>query len=272
MAAADKQLFAPIPLRAMATDLSGLQMRVLACVASHDRMSLVTGKGQGCRASNDRMKEMIGCSYGKLCGSLSELVGAGLLQREKLGRHTVYRVIYTDDDRCLFGNTSRASTCDQTVQSDAATCDHDFSEARRNQPETASQYIPLNGGIHSVETGEDNSPEGARLASRDAANRKVLHRDGEPLHETLAKFERNWKADWTQYSGNIADWLTWLRDQSELALDNDDNTLGYRAQRLAETVELFAWEHGLIADDGWTSDDRRNGRPDPMGSAGGQGK
>lgn len=264
MATADKQLFAPMPLRAMAADLSGLQLRVLLCVASHDRMSLVTGKGQGCRASNDRMKDMIGCSYGKLCAALSDLVGAGLLQREKLARHTVYRVIYSDDDRCLFGHTSRAATCDQTVQSDAATCDHDFSEARGNQPEMASQYIPLNGGKHSVETGEENTLKVRDAIASRELGRKALHRDGEPLGETLAKFERNWKSDWTQYSGNIADWLTWLRDQSEFAFDNDDSALGYRAQRLAETVDLFAWEHGLIADDDW-----RNGRPDPMANAGG---
>lgn len=148
-------LFAPVPLRSMAMELSGLQMRVLTCVAAHDRMSLTKGKGQGCRASNERMREMIGCSYGKLCASLNELVAVGLLQRDKLGRHTIYRAIYNDDDMCLFGHTSRPPKGAQTVQPETATCDHDNSETRRKADENTSQYIPLNGGIDFVETSEE---------------------------------------------------------------------------------------------------------------------
>lgn len=141
----------------MAVELSGLQMRVLTCVAAHDRMSLAKGKGQGCRASNDRMREMIGCSYGKLCASLNELVTVGLLQREKVGRHTIYRVIYNDDDVCLFGHTKGPTKGDRTVQSPDATCDHDYSESRRKADENTPQYIPLNGGRDFVETKEINS-------------------------------------------------------------------------------------------------------------------
>lgn len=271
MASANKQLFAPMPLRAMAVDMSGLELRVLLCVASHDRMSLATGKGQGCRASNARMAAMIGCSYGKLCAALSDLTAAGFLQREKLGRHTVYRVIYSDDDKCLFGHTSRDTTCDQTVQSDAATCDHDFSETPGNLTKTASQYIPLNGGIHSVETGEYNSPEGARLASRDAANSRKLHRDGEPLGETLAKFERNWKKDWTAYQGHLTEWTQWLHDHAVFAAEEGDNALSGRAMRLAETVESFGMGIGEIGDDGvpvaQSYDEISNGRAMPGGVA-----
>lgn len=103
-----KQLFAPVPLRAMAMDVSGLEMRILTCVAAHDRMSLVVGKGQGCSASNQRMQQMIGCSYAALCKSLSVLVDAGLLRRELRGRRTIYRVLYTADDMLLFSNASAA--------------------------------------------------------------------------------------------------------------------------------------------------------------------
>jgi len=154
---ATKNLFAPVPLRAMAVELSGLQMRVLTCVAAHDRMSLAKGKGQGCRASNERMREMIGCSYGKLCASLNELVDTGLLQREKVGRHTIYRVVYNADDVCLFGHTNGPSKGDRTVQSPDAICDHDYSESRGKAGENTPQYIPLNGGIDFVETKGRNS-------------------------------------------------------------------------------------------------------------------
>lgn len=155
--AGEKSLFAPVPLRAMTADLSGLQLRVLICVAAHDRMSLAKGKGQGCRASNARMTSMVGCSYGKLCTSLSQLVTAGMLQREPLGRHTVYRVIYSDADKCLFGNTTPRATCDQTDIPDDATCDRQFPETPGNAPENPSQYIPLNGGIDLEESREINS-------------------------------------------------------------------------------------------------------------------
>jgi hypothetical protein len=148
----EKQLFAPLPLRAMRADLSGLQMSVLTCVAAHDRLSLVKGKGQGCRASNERMREMIGCSYGKLCAALSDLTELGFLQREKLGRHTIYRVTYTDEDRCLFGHTTVKATCDRSVQKSAVTCDQHTSENVSFPPESGSQYIPLNGVRDFVET------------------------------------------------------------------------------------------------------------------------
>lgn len=238
---AASNLFAPVPLRAMAVELSGLQMRVLTCVAAHDRMSLAKGKGQGCRASNDRMREMIGCSYGKLCASLNELVTAGLLQREKLGRHTIYRVIYNDDDICLFGHTKGPRKGDHTVHDQAATCDHDYSETRRNAGENTSQYIPLNGGIDFVETRERNSdnrrivadagrptgifcqlpkgfdrlPMGARVAKVEAAF-TALERDPDAIPEDERK--------------KLSDWLYDISDGFH------DEPYGQQAQRLYEEI------------------------------------
>jgi hypothetical protein len=186
-----KQLFAPVPLRAMALDLSGLDLRVLVCIAAHDRMSLATGKGQGCRASNERMSQMVGCHYARLCSTLSKLVGLGLLSREPMGRYTVYRVIYTDDDRLLFGNMTRRADagssavrvgdalgltgCEmasdpaaigcQTASETAVICCQHTSETGENLPETPSQYIPLNGRNTFCETGEYNSSEEATPAA-----------------------------------------------------------------------------------------------------------
>ena len=102
-----KQLFAPIPLRAMKADLSGLRFRVLSCVAAHDRMSRATGKGRGCDASNKRMADAVGCGFARLCATLSELVDKDFLSRERLGRQTIYRVIYSDDDTFYFGTYRR---------------------------------------------------------------------------------------------------------------------------------------------------------------------
>lgn len=187
----EKRLFAPLPLRAMASDLSGLQMRVLTCVAAHDRMSLVTGKGQGCRASNDRMCCMVGCNYSRLCSTLSELVELGFLQREKLGRHTVYRVIHTQDDELLFSNASFRPRTRRTGGERHTIACPSVTQSGVFPPKTSAEYIPLNGGIHTVETGEKNSSEDARLAARAPAEtrRRSTNIGGE-----LAQLERRLKA------------------------------------------------------------------------------
>lgn len=240
--AAANHLFAPVPLRAMAVELSGLQMRVLTCVAAHDRMSLAKGKGQGCRASNDRMREMIGCSYGKLCASLNELVTEGLLKREKVGRHTIYRVIYNDDDVCLFGHTKGPTKGDRTVQSPDATCDHDYSESRRKAEENTPQYIPLNGGRDFVETKEINSENRrdvavARRSGNDFRDHLPSSFGSLTLPAKLSHLERAWKAidrdparmtdaDFDQVTG----WLQTLAD-----VDDDEN-VRQQAARLYEEM------------------------------------
>jgi hypothetical protein len=242
----EKQLFAPLPLRAMRADLSGLQMSVLTCVAAHDRLSLVKGKGQGCRASNERMREMIGCSYGKLCAALSDLTELGFLQREKLGRHTIYRVTYTDEDRCLFGHTTVKATCDRSVQKSAVTCDQHTSENVSFPPESGSQYIPLNGVRDFVETREDNSSEEAHLAARIAQQSKSASKKARSIASEIAQFERRFREDWTQFHGNLHKWVDWLTQQHEELFDEDVAT-ARRAERLADEVqafiEEFAFEH-----------------------------
>jgi hypothetical protein len=77
---------------------------------------------------------------------------------------------------------------------------------------------------------------------------KPLYRDGEPLNETLAKFERDWKVDWTSYRGKLERWRDWLLEQSEYAASNDDHVLTQWAQRLSEQVDLMGWEIGEIVE------------------------
>lgn len=248
--AGEKQLFAPVPLRAMAAGLSGLQYAVLINVAAHDRLSLPTGKGQGCRASNERMREMIGCSYGKLCAALTDLCELGYLQRETLGRHTIYRVIYTEEDRCLFGHTTGKTTCDQTVQKSTVTCDQHTSDNARNQPESGSQYISLNEGRDFVETREDNSSEEAHLAARIAQQSKNASKKARSIAAEVALFERRFREDWTQFNGNLNKWVDWLTQQHEELFDEDVGT-ARRAERLAnevhEFIELVAFENNRDA-------------------------
>lgn len=263
--AADKQLFAPVPLRTMAMDLSGLQIRVLICLAAHDRMSLVTGKGQGCRASNERMVAMIGCNYSRLCSTLTQLVDLELIAREKLGRHTIYRVIYTNDDRLLFGNMSGRSIGCRPASDDHAIGCRDFPESDSFPPENCSQYIPLNGGIDSVETGEDNSSEDAHLAvrgkgkgaygSKNSRLKAGLSRTefADNAGGQMARLER---AISVGEAINCSAWSEWLENQ----IGADDNPANNgRAARLADIVvdrmddaEYRKWgeDHGWVDEDG----------------------
>lgn len=261
----DKQLFAPVPLRAMAMDLSGLQLRVLICVAAHDRLSLVKGKGQGCRASNKRMSAMVGCHFSRLCSALSQLVDLDLLAREKPygdKRMTVYRVIYTDEDRLLFGNVSPAEVKEpengtiaegetheageigcQTASDPAEIGCRDFPDFPGFPPEPHSQYIPLNGGRDSVETGEYNSSEEARFTARHAVEELVgcgeqkrlkagrsRMRLAENVGAQLAMLERALN-DGSNL--NKLDWYDWI---GEHAVCHENPALNGQAMRLADTL------------------------------------
>jgi hypothetical protein len=226
----------------MAVELSGLQMRVLTCVAAHDRMSLAKGKGQGCRASNDRMREMIGCSYGKLCASLGELEKAGLLQREKLGRHTIYRVIYNDDDICLFGHTKGAAKGDHAVQQPNAIGDHEYSETRGNADENTPQYIPLNGGRDFVETRERNSDNrrDVAVASRPAGIFCQLPPtfNSLPMGARVSKVETAFDAidrdPFAMTDGERSALTTWLFGIGD---DYPDEPFGQQAMRLLSEID-----------------------------------
>jgi hypothetical protein len=237
-----KQLFAPVPLRAMALDLSGLQLRVLVCVAAHDRMSLVTGKGQGCRASNERMRQMVGCNFSRLCSTLTQLADLGLLEKDRLGRHTVYRVVYTEDDRLLFGNVwGRSIGCQEASQGEPIGC-RDFPESDSFPPENGSQYIPLNGRNRFCETGEYNSSEEARLATR------VVREVARGLKNTRPKAGRSKAARSKSFGERLAilerrmdegapmDRVAEYRWLGEEAFDGDDMALNNWAVRLSEKL------------------------------------
>lgn len=185
-----KKFFAPVPLRSMADDLSGLLLRILICVAAHDRMSLLRQSGNGCTAANARMAALVGCNYSRLCAGLSELVERGYLAREQAGRVTVYRVVYNDDDQLLFGNVSAPGKGCRTASASREIGCRDLPENGRNLPKTDSQYIPLNGGIDSAEAGEINSTEVAHLSAREAQQ----ERSGANLGGDLAKLERDFRS------------------------------------------------------------------------------
>jgi hypothetical protein len=241
---------------------SALDLRVYACVSLHDGMSLVKGKGAGCYASNLKLAGMIGCDYTSLSKSLSRLVTWGYLLKERHAedrRCTTYRCVFDFPDGWSNGQVSGqpivgdpANDPLKVVGRDAAeqakVVGRPSSETRENQPKTAQHYIPLKGELDSVETEELDSPK-VRVADapRVAARCAVSFRDVEPINETLAKFERQWKTDWTVFRDRLPEWRDWLYEQAE-AFAGDDVIASNRAMRLSETVDNWidycAWETG----------------------------
>lgn len=237
--AADKDLFAPAPLRSMRMGLSGLQHDVLTCVCAHDRMSLVTSKGQGCRASNQRMATMVGCNFSRLCSTLTELVDLGLLKREKLGRHTVYRAIYTEADKLLFRNLSAPSTgCRSANEKQPIGCRSDR-ENGGNPLQTESQYIPLNGEIDSEESGEKSSAEAARFATRGLPKIEFADNAGGQMARLERALDDGAQVDFDE-------WLDWLAQVCE---DDENEANRGRAERLADRIELLKDEDAEPGDE-----------------------
>jgi hypothetical protein len=244
----EKALFAPVPLRAMSAGLSGLQFSALTCVASHDRLTLVKGKGQGCRASNERMSQMIGCNYARLCSTLSELVDLGFLRREKLGRRTVYRVIYNDFDKLLFSNVLAIAKRAVSARYQLPIGCRRLIENGGNLPESLSQYIPLNGEIESGKSCDEKQLKAARFPAR-----RLARKESETaVAAYLATLER---ALQTQQPIDRVECLQWIGNRVFTA-DYSEGTRNWGLRLSNElinsmtAVEYASWSvlHGGTAD------------------------
>lgn len=167
------QPFGAIPLHALADRrLSELHLRVLGIIAYHDRMSLITGSGQGCWASVKRMAEEIGgYHYTNVSTAIGQLQKWDYLQVEKRSsdkRMKVYRVRYDSADslpqgQTIDGKSSLPSGADSLPQGHSNCPDSmphgklspeivcpDDTLSGSSETEIDAQYIPLNGIIDSV--------------------------------------------------------------------------------------------------------------------------
>lgn len=267
-----KVMFAALPLRAIGdTRLSALELRILGCVAFHDRMSVARGKGQGAWASNETLARRVQCHYTNLSSAITKLAKLGYIQRDPhpLNKKLrVYRVIYDGevigladplpDDKVLSGGETvgnqsptegGGAIVGQTANLDAPIVCPGSEISPQSQSDDAVEYISLSDVRDSAEAGKDTHHKMRVADATRGLGRKVLHRDGEPLHETLAKFERQWKADWTTYRGKLTEWRDWLTDQAEFAAGEGDGVLSAWATRLSEAVDYLGWEVGEIVEE-----------------------
>lgn len=99
-AAKQQRVFATVPQHVISdTELTGQDWRVLLWVSLHDGRSLVRGNGAGCFVANERLARRVQCEISSLSRSLTKLVKLSYLQREKSGKNTTYRVIFSKSSK-----------------------------------------------------------------------------------------------------------------------------------------------------------------------------
>jgi hypothetical protein len=180
-------------------------------------------------------------------------------------------VVYTDDDRLLFGNMTRRADAGssamrvgdafgltgsqmasdpaaigcQTASETAVICCQHSLESGVNPPETPSQYIPLNGRNTFCETGEYNSSEEAAPAALAPESFEELFSGGK---KSRRKAGRSRMALADNVGGQMAlleralkagdpvnklAWYEWLGNN---AVCTEDLSLGQQAIRLADQI------------------------------------
>lgn len=239
-----KAQFAAIPIRAFSdTRLSALQFRVLGVIAWHDRMSSVTGKGQGAWASRMVMADRAACDQTSFSSAVTALAKFGYLSREQHHfdkRKTTYRVIYGEGDngRNTFSSENLNGFPDQNPsQTDTFSSENlnpeigsrDFQERKQNQSDVRDNIFR--------ETEKDislsdvrNSAEAARRSSR----RKLEDDYPQKVRASLSQFERDLKQRPEACSDeHLETWAAWLAGLHEMNLAPD---ITGRAERLMGMV------------------------------------
>lgn len=243
-----KTKFAALPLRAIGdTELSSLELRVLACIAYHDRMSNSRGKGQGAWASNMSMAKRVGCHHTNVSSAITTLAKRGYISRERHHfdkRKHVFRVLYDGDDSLPDDKPTGEIVGQSTNEIGKVVCPV-FEKSEQSQSDAEGKYIPLSGERYFSEESERYSSEEAR---RVASRRLAVKEPRSGIGATLAQFERGMKSG--DYDHDLSGSITWLLQVQGHAIERgDDNTANW-ALRLAsdcdQRIELIEWERTPI--------------------------
>lgn len=201
--------FGAVPNRAIVdTRLTGTAFRLLTLYSFHDRSSIITGRGDGCTASNKTLSGRLGCDYTTLIKLRASLRDWGyVILLERRGGRRLERVRVIPDhlaqpecwpfDQCYIGFTALQTwgvpaekvgdianlwrennpTTSQFIGDITNFADEkigeEISETRANPPEIEPQYIPPRGERYSSEEGEHHPLKGRALEIDDAPRRQV---------------------------------------------------------------------------------------------------
>jgi len=222
-----KLYFAPLPPRAIADDgLSGLDLRVLACIALHDGMSGKRNKGQGCWAGNRTLAKETGCDYTSLSKSITKLGRLGYLERaiHPLNKRLrVYRVLYHDGDLTVGQSANNGPvTVGQVANRKLKTVGRDFGKAQRGQ------------GFTEVNIFRETENKLGRSLERDSVETAPPEGNEPNLGAELATFERAFKAGKIIKQAELEAWGDRL---SQIHLEGDiHDPNAQRAGRLVDEV------------------------------------
>jgi len=258
-----KPPFAPIPLRALSDDrLTLTHLRALGAIGHHDRMSLVTGKGQGCWASTKTMAEEIGANVSNMSAAVNQLarwgyIEIGTLQIDK--RKRVYRVIFEpveSEDHLL---TDKRSPADHLPTGKEAAENHLSIDEQTGEIvcPTRDNVVEFQSGAegnifrkagerNSVETGKEIQQKLARQSSRCDADSAFAPKSVSDVQGVLGALANLLSERPEQLQPtDIESWHDWLNVACDLPdLDTDTRQritfAGYDLDALSEAREAKA--------------------------------
>jgi len=233
--------FAPVPTRAIGDgNLNGLDLRVLAFIAAHDRFQ---ANGIGCYTNQRKMATAVGTDHTRLNKTLRRLVDAGYIEAQPHPmnkRLRVYTVLYTEGDGAwMRGETvgAHANNADRTVGAHANTAPETVGTPEGQVPdngERSRQNIFREAENTSGRSRGRYTPEGARSADRGvtAGRQGEWSRDrGGTIAEQLRRLETDIRRGCHLDLDAAADWL------SDVFFIVEDDTNEYQwAARLHDMV------------------------------------
>ena len=214
------------------TSLTALDHRILGVICLHDGMSRMKGNGAGCYASYKTLAAIIGTDITNFSKGISKLLGAGYISREpqKLDkRRFTLRVEYRANIVGEMTNNPTEIVGEANNQTAKVVGEVDF-ETRSNPDNSDAYYISLKEELDSVETGEIDSVETARL-------QRGMNGESKPESaEFLRRLEYDLKLGAIGYSDEhlvtLSDWLLELYE----SYFNEDNNLSQWANRLHDEI------------------------------------
>ena len=254
-----KPQFGAVPNRAFwDRRLTDRDVRNLGVVAAHDRLSSVTGKGQGAWASHARFAALAGTEYSRFSVSINKLLKLGYLDRQPLAtdrRKFTYRVLYTDADSLPSSKGPLPEIiCGEANYAGEIVCS-DCQLSGCILDERAAQYISQSEERDSAEAGKIDSAEAARFAARGLPKIEFADNAG----GQMARLERALGV------GQVVDRLAWYGYLESVIGDDSPSNSG-RATRLADQLvetmsdqEYLAWRESR----GWVDDDGEWNAPHP---------
>jgi hypothetical protein len=256
--AAPKPPFSAMPLRWHRDPrFTFTHAKALSIISYHDRMSLVTGKGQGCWASNQTMADEIEVNLTNMSTAINQLAKWGYIEisRKKTEKsRRVCRVIYVDDEAPEYalddlpigkagvlptGKSMEVNQLDDDLPSDKLPAKVLCPGPSSNPQKTANpalQDIPLRVVRYPAEAAEE-----IQHKLRDFPNRALP--DDESDGAVSAQIERFWRAG--ERRPEVL--ATWMISLDRICAKEGSSPNDHRARRLFDEIATYCGDAAELA-------------------------